>query len=87
MRKNVDPFLYNVDSLDIHGLDRHSAVVMIKSFIDDMKRIDKKKFLIVHGHGEGILKKATLDYLKTDKRVLEYKLDMFNDGETIVYLK
>lgn len=87
MKKIVDPFLYNVDSLDIHGLDRHSAVVMIKSFIDDMKRINKKKFLIVHGHGEGILKKATLDYLKTDKRVLEYKLDMFNDGETIVYLK
>ena len=87
MRQNVDPFLYNVDTLDIHGLDRYSAVAMIKSFINDMKRIDKKIFVIVHGHGEGILKKATHEYLKTDKRVLEYKLDIFNDGETIVYLK
>jgi len=87
MKEFVDPFLYNVDKLDIHGLDRFSAVAMIKNFIDNECKIEAKKIIIVHGHGEGILKNATLEYLKTDKRVLEYKLDIFNDGQTIVYLK
>ena len=52
-----------------------------------MERIENKKIRIVHGHGEGILKEETHEYLKHDKRVLEYKLNIYNDGETIVILK
>ena len=40
-----------------------------------MERIESKKIRIVHGHGEGILKEVTQEYLKHDKRVLEYKLN------------
>lgn len=87
MRKNIDPFLYNAHFLDIHGYDRNGAVAMIKNFIDNEERIENKKIVIVHGKGEGILKKATHEYLKTDKRVEKYKLDIFNDGQTIVILK
>lgn len=87
MRKNVDPFLYNVDFLDIHGYDKNSAVAMIRNFIDNECRIAAKKIVIIHGKGVGILRKATHEYLKTDKRVLEYKLDIFNSGQTIVILK
>ena len=83
----MDPFLYNVHFLDIHGYDRLGAVAMIKNFIDNEERIESKKVVIVHGKGEGILKKATHEYLKKDKRVLEYKIDIFNDGQTIVTLK
>ena len=39
---------------------------------------------MVHGKGTGILKKAVHDYLKTDRRVLEYKTNNYNDGETIL---
>ena len=87
MKKNVDPFFYNVHFLDIHGYDRLGAEAMIKNFIDNEIRIESKTVVIVHGKGEGILKKTTHDYLKKDKRVLEYKLDIFNDGQTIVTLK
>ncbi len=87
MKKNVDPFLYNAHFLDIHGYDRLGAEAMIKNFIDNEIRIESKTVVIVHGKGEGILKKTTHDYLKKDKRVLEYKLDIFNDGQTIVTLK
>ena len=87
MRKIVDPFLYDAHFLDIHGYDRLGAVAMIKNFIDNEVRIESKKLVIVHGKGEGTLKKATHDYLKTDKRVLEYKIDIFNDGQTIVTLR
>ena len=87
MRKNINPFLYNIDSLDVHGYDRYGAVAMIKNFIDNECKIESKKIVIVHGKGDGILRKAAHNYLKNDKRVLEYKLDIFNDGQTIVILK
>ncbi|NLC47750.1 MAG: Smr/MutS family protein [Tenericutes bacterium] len=87
MKKYIDPFLYNIPQLDIHGFDRYSAVAMIKDFVDNYCKIEAKKIIIIHGRGNGILKKATHDYLKTDKRVLEYKLEYFNDGQTIVILK
>ena len=87
MKYFIDPFLYNVPHLDIHGYDRFGAEAEIKLFIDNNLRIDNKRVVIVHGKGEGILKKATHDYLKTDRRVLEFKTNNYNDGETIVTLK
>jgi DNA mismatch repair protein MutS2 len=87
MKKRIDPFLYNAPSLDIHGFDRYGGVAMIKNFIDNESRIGIKKLIVVHGKGEGILRQATHEYLKTDRRVLEYKLNIFNDGETIIILK
>ena len=87
MRKIVDPFLFDVPSIDIHGYDRNGGVAMVKNFIDNQIRIGKRKVTIVHGKGEGILKQATHEYLRKDKRVETYKLNIFNDGETIVELK
>lgn len=87
MKKRIDPFLYNAPSLDIHGFDRYGGVAMIKNFIDNESRIGAKKLIVVHGKGGGILRQATHEYLKTDRRVLEYKLNIFNDGETIIILK
>lgn len=87
MRKIVDPFLFDVPSIDIHGYDRNGGVAMVKNFIDNHIRIGKRKVTIVHGKGEGILKQATHEYLRKDKRVESFKLNIFNDGETIVELK
>ena len=87
MKNFIDPFLYNLPHLDLHGYDSTGAVAMIKMFIDENIRINEKKIVIVHGKGSGILKNATHNYLKTDRRVLEYKTNNYNDGETIVTLK
>ena len=87
MKEFIDPFLYNAPHLDLHGYDRTGARAMIKLFIDENNRIDIKKIVIVHGKGSGILKQATHEYLKSDKRVKEYKTNNYNDGETIVILK
>lgn len=87
MKKYINPFLYDAPSLDIHGYDRYGSTALINVFIDNSLRIGKKEIIIIHGKGSGILKKSTHDYLKKDKRVLEYKLNIFNDGETIVKLK
>ena len=87
MKEFIDPFLYNLAHLDLHGYDRTGAVAVIKLFIDERIKMGEKKFVIVHGKGTGVLKKATLEYLKTNNKVLEYKTNNYNDGETIVILK
>ena len=87
MNKFIDPFLYNLPHLDLHGYDRTGATAMIKLFIDENLRIQEKKIIIIHGKGSGILKNAVHEYLKHDKRVNEFKTNNYNDGETIVILK
>lgn len=87
MRKIIDPFLYNAPHLDIHGYDRYGAMAIVNNFIDNSLRIDAKKIVVVHGKGEGILKNELHNYLKHDRRVLEYKTNNYNDGETIINLK
>ena len=87
MKNFVDPFLYNLPHLDLHGYDSSGAIAMTKIFIDEHLRIEEKRLVIVHGKGTGILKNAIHEYLKTDRRVKEYKTNNYNDGETIVILK
>ena len=43
-----------------------------------------KKVIIIHGNGSGILKKMTQETLRKNKLVKDYKIDNFNDGQTIV---
>ena len=47
----------------------------------------KEKIIIIHGNGNGILKKATQELLKKNKKIKEYKIDNFNTGMTIATLK
>ena len=55
--------------IDLHGLFRGQARLRIKCFLDDSCIKNRKKLLIVHGRGSGILKKATLEILRNDSRV------------------
>ena len=77
----------NIPTLDLHGIDREYAKILIKDFIYDNYRQKNEKVIIIHGNGEGIIKKATQEALKNNKLVLEYKIDNFNVGQTIVLLK
>ena len=87
MKEFIDPFLYNLPHLDLHGYDRTGAKAMIKMFIDENIRMKEHKIVIIHGKGSGVLKMATHEYLKTDRRVLDYTTNNYNDGETIVIIK
>ena len=74
----------NLPSLDLHGYDRDYARIMINEFIDDNYKMKKKKVLIIHGIGTGILKKTTHETLRKNKHVSNYKIDNFNVGTTVV---
>lgn len=74
-------------SIDLHGIDRDYAKILVRDFIEDQLKMKEKKFIIIHGIGSGIVKKAVHEELRTNKYVKEYKLDNFNLGCTVVTLK
>ena len=80
-------FISNLPSIDLHGLDRDSARVMIEDYIRINLKLKNEKFVIIHGVGTGILKKTTHEVLKRNKNVLEYAICYNNTGSTIVRLK
>ena len=77
----------NLPSLDLHGLDRAYARVLINDFIRDNHKMRNYKVIIVHGNGTGVIKKTTQETLKVNKLVEEYKIDNFNTGMTVVTLR
>lgn len=87
MRKIVNPFIDFLPSIDLHGMDRVYAKIKVEEFINDNIKLKNKKIVIIHGKGEGILKDEIYKFLKKNKYVLNYKLDGFNTGVTIVELK
>lgn len=82
----IDIFTNNLPSIDLHGEDRVNAVIKVDEFITDSIKLKHKKIVVIHGKGEWILKDAIHNYLKIDKRVKEYTLDI-NIGQTIISLK
>ena len=83
----IDPFLYNIPSIDLHGDDRNTARVKINDFISDNIKMKNEKIEIIHGIGTGVLRNVTQNALQSNKNVLEYKTSYFNRGSTIVWLK
>ena len=78
--------LDNLQSLDLHGLDRDYSTMLINQFIDDMRKMKIENFVIVHGVGAKVLLKTTHDILKKNKHVKDYKLFYNNSGCTVVEL-
>ena len=74
-------------TLDLHGEYGFSSQYLTREFINDNILLKNKIICIMHGIGEGIVRKSVHEYLKTDKRVKKYKLDFENPGCTIVELK
>ena len=80
-------FITNLPSIDLHGYDRDSARVAIEDNIRINIRLKNEKFIIVHGVGDGILKKTTHEVLHKNKYVEEYAICYNNPGSTVVRLK
>ena len=87
MGKVEDIFLKNLPTIDLHGYDRDSAAVLTNDFVRDNVFLGNFKIVIIHGIGEGILKKKVHEVLSHNKNVSSYHLDGFNIGRTVVYLK
>jgi DNA mismatch repair protein MutS2 len=76
--------------LNLRGSHVEEAIEEIRSFIAEAQALKESPIRILHGKGEGVLRRVVRDYLKTDKRV-----DNFHDaqpyegghGVTVAHLK
>ena len=74
-------------TLDLHGQDRVSAIILLREFINDNIKLRNREIAVIHGIGKGILKKEVHSMLKHDKRIGEFGTDYFNTGCTLVRIK
>ena len=70
--------------LDLHGEDRVSAGIALREFLNDNYKLRNKELAVIHGIGSGILRRAVHDILKKDNRVIEFGIDYFNIGCTLI---
>lgn len=82
-----DIFIDSLPSLDLHGETRDSARVLIKEFINDNYILRNEKIVIIHGIGKGILKDELYLILKHNKKIVQYHVNPYNIGCTLVYIK
>ena len=78
--------LSSYPTIDLHGMDRDYASIVVKEFIEVYYKIGKSHLVIIHGVGSGILRKKIHDDLKRNKKVKKFNLDIFNEGQTLVEL-
>lgn len=87
MDKFKDPFLNILPTLDVHGYTEDMVMCVVNEFINDNWHMRKNKICIIHGKGQGILKRKIHESLKRHQKVNRFYLYNFNIGCTIVELK
>lgn len=79
-------FIDRYPQIDLHGYDRESARVATLQFIKENEKLKNEIFVIIHGIGMGIVKKAVHETLRKNKTVKEFKTYYYNDGCTVVLI-
>ena len=77
-------------SIDVRGKNLDDAVMDVEKYIDDAFLGGLPEVTIIHGRGEGILKKGLREELSKNKHVKSFKSAPYNDGGegcTVVELK
>lgn len=73
--------------IDVHGETYDSVSLYLSNFIEENYKLGNKYIAIVHGKGEGILKRRIHELLKINRKVEDFYLNNWNIGETIIVLK
>ncbi len=73
--------------LDLHGEEQALVYALVLEFIKDNYKMGNKEIVIIHGKSTNILTKEVHKSLKEIEYVKDFKLNNWNVGETIVYLK
>jgi len=72
--------------IDVHGETYDSVSLYVTQFIDDNYILGNRFIAIIHGKGEGVLKKRVHELLKVNKKVKDFYKNNWNIGETIIEL-
>lgn len=77
-------------SLNVVGKNLDDALMDVEKYIDDVYIAGLEKVTIIHGRGEGILKRGIRDMLKKNKLVASCEAGVYNEGGegvTVVKMK
>ncbi len=81
------------DTLDLHGLDRESALRRLDQFLQGARHRNLKKILVIHGKGlhsagEGVLKTSFLRWVAAQKgiKVKKAPARWGGSGASLVFL-
>jgi DNA mismatch repair protein MutS2 len=77
-------------TLDVRGKRVEEAVSLLEQFLDDAILLSHGEIKILHGKGEGVLRKVVRDQLKRYKQVASFAdehVERGGDGITVVVLK
>jgi DNA mismatch repair protein MutS2 len=66
--------------VDLRGLMVEEALDKVDKYLDDAVLAGAPFVRIIHGKGTGALRKAVTDFLKTDSRVVSYRLGGVGEG-------
>ncbi len=76
--------------INLIGMTVHEALHEADKFIDGCVMCNMSTVYLIHGKGEGILRKAIHEHLRTHRSIKSYRLGTFGEGEagvTVVELK
>ena len=73
--------------LDLHGEEAALVFALVTEFINDNLKLGNKEIVVIHGKSTNILTKEVHAILKENKNVLDFSLNNWNLGETIIHLK
>jgi DNA mismatch repair protein MutS2 len=76
--------------LSVRGFSAEEAMELLDRYLDDARLAGWHEVRIVHGKGEGILRRAVGEFLAKDGRVESKRLGQWNeggDGVTVVVLR
>lgn len=77
-------------SIDVRGKNLDDALMDVEKYIDDAFISGLEEVTVIHGRGEGILRKGIHQMLRRHKNVKEFRNGGYyegGDGATIVRLK
>ena len=57
MYKKIDPFIKILPQLDVHGFTEDTVMTVVNEFINDNYKLKRRKIVVIHGKGRGILQK------------------------------
>lgn len=75
--------LYNEQvspEINLIGMNSEEALYSLEEYIDKCLRVHLGEIRIIHGYGEGILRKAVQNYLKGRKEIVSFRDGNFSEG-------
>ena len=79
-----------MNRLDLHGKDLAESILLVDRFLAESLHKGLKQVMIIHGIGEGTLKKGIREFLSNSSLVLSYRKGDYGEGEdgvTVAQLK